>query len=99
MDAFKALSPVIPVFLLIAIGFTFAYCRKISLASLTEILVYLGTPSLVFTSLASRPLFAGDIAILLSGILAIFAGVGLLIRLYFSCFVSARVASLCRLCL
>jgi predicted permease len=52
----------------------------------TEIIVYLGTPSLVFSSLASRPLFAADLAVLCAGILLIFAGVGLLIRLYFSIF-------------
>jgi predicted permease len=40
----------------------------------TEIIIYLGTPALVFSSLASRPLLAGDIAILFGGILLIFAG-------------------------
>lgn len=83
MDIFKPLSPVVPVFLLIAAGFIFAHWKKISLASVTEIIVYLGTPSLVFSSLASKPLFAGDIIVLSGGVLLIFAGVGLLIRLYF----------------
>jgi predicted permease len=69
--------------LLIAAGFIFAHWKKISLASVTEIIVYLGTPSLVFSSLASKPLFAGDIIVLSGGVLLIFAGVGLLIRLYF----------------
>lgn len=86
MEIFKPLSPVIPVFLLIAAGFIFAHWKKISLASVTEIIVYLGTPSLVFSSLASKPLFAGDIFILFSGIVVIFAGVGLLIRIYFAVF-------------
>jgi predicted permease len=86
MEIFKPLSPVIPVFLLIAAGFVFAHWKKISLASVTEIIVYLGTPSLVFSSLASKPLFAGDLAILASGIIAIYAGVGVLIRLYFITF-------------
>jgi len=71
MEIFKPLSPVIPVFLLAAVGFVFAHWKKISLASVTEIIVYLGTPSLVFTSLASRPLFAGDIAVLVSGVVRI----------------------------
>lgn len=86
MELFKPLSPVIPVFLLIAAGFIFAHWKKISLASVTEIIVYLGTPSLVFSSLASKPLVAGDIFILSSGILLIFAGVGLLIGGYFALF-------------
>jgi predicted permease len=83
MDLVKPLSPVIPVFLLVALGFVFAHWKKINLASVTEIIVYLGTPSLVFTSLASRPLFATDIVVLFSGVVITFAGVGLLIRLYF----------------
>lgn len=86
MELFKPLSPVIPVFFLIAMGFTFARWRQINLASVTEVIVYLGTPSLVFTSLAGKPLYAGDLAILFTGILAIYAGVGLLIRLYFMVF-------------
>jgi len=86
MEAFKPLSPVIPVFLLIAAGFLFAHWKKISLTSVTEIIVYLGTPSLVFSSLASKPLFATDIAVLFAGIVPIFAGVGLLIQLYFFIF-------------
>jgi predicted permease len=84
MELFTPLSPVIPVFLLIAVGFVFAHWKKISLASITEIIVYLATPCLVFTSLASKPLSAGDIPVLFSGALLMFAGVGLLIRLYFA---------------
>jgi len=83
MDVLRPLSPVVPVFLLITAGFILAHWKKISLASVTEIIVYLGTPSLVFSSLASKPLFAGDIIVLSAGVLLIFAGVGLLIRLYF----------------
>ncbi|MPZ77050.1 MAG: hypothetical protein GEU77_11060 [Deltaproteobacteria bacterium] len=86
MELLKPLSPVVPVFLLIATGFVFARWKKISLVPVTELIVYLGTPSLVFTSLARKPLFAADIAVLLSGVLLIFAGVGLLVRIYFSVF-------------
>jgi hypothetical protein len=86
MEIFKPLSPVIPVFFLIALGFTFARWKRISLASVTEIIVYLGTPSLVFTSLSSKPLYAGELATLFCGILAIYAGVGLLIEVYFVVF-------------
>jgi hypothetical protein len=86
MDVFTPLSPVVPVFSLIAVGFIFAHWKKISLTSVTEIIVYLGTPSLVFSSLASKPLYAGDLAILASGIIAIYAGVGVLIRFYFIIF-------------
>ena len=73
MEFLKPVSPDIPPFLLIRAGFIFARWKKISLGSVTEIIVYLGTPSLVFSSLASKPLYAGDIAVLLAGILLIFA--------------------------
>jgi len=86
MELFKPLAPVIQVFLLIAAGFVFAHWKKISLSSVTEIIVYLGTPSLVFTSLVGKPLYAADLAILASGIGAIYAGVGLLVWLYFTAF-------------
>lgn len=86
MDLFKPLAPVIPVFILIAAGFVFARFKKINLASVTEIIVYLGTPSLVFSSLASRPIFLADIAVLFFGVVIIFAGVGLIIRTYFASF-------------
>lgn len=86
MEFIKPLSPVVPVFLLVIAGFAFGHWKKINLASVTEIIVYLGTPSLVFSSLASRPLLAVDLAILSAGILLIFAGVGVLIWLYFSIF-------------
>ncbi len=86
MELFKPLAPVIPVFFLIAVGFVFAHWKKISLAPLTELIVYLGTPSLVFTSLAGKPLIATDIAVLFAGTVTMFAAVGLLIRLYFFSF-------------
>jgi len=86
MEVFQPLSPVIPVFLLISAGFVFAHWKKINLTSVTEIIVYLGTPSLVFSSLASKPLYAADLAILASGLIAIYAGVGALIKVYFVIF-------------
>jgi malate permease and related proteins len=83
MEIFTPLAPVIPVFLLIAAGFAFAHWKKINLTSVTEVIVYLGTPSLVFSSLAGKPLLATDIAVLSAGILLIFAIVGFFIRIYF----------------
>lgn len=86
MEVFTPLYPVVPVFVLITIGFCFAHLKKITLVPITELIVYLGTPSLVFTSLASRPIFLNDILILAAGVVLIFTGVGFLIGLYFSFF-------------
>ena len=86
MEVFTPLYPVVPVFVLITVGFCFAHWKKITLFPITELIVYLGTPSLVFTSLASKPILLNDILILAAGVLLIFAGVGFLIGLYFSLF-------------
>lgn len=64
MEVFTPLYPVVLVFVLITIGFTFAHWKKISLLPITELIVYLGTPSLVFTSLASKPILVTDIVTL-----------------------------------
>ena len=77
-----ALSPVVPVFVLTAVGYIFARYRKINLEPITEYVVYLGAPALVFTSLATKPLYAADIAVVTAAALAILAFVGLLIFLY-----------------
>jgi predicted permease len=77
-----ALSPVVPVFVLTIVGFVFARYRKISLAAITEYVVYLGAPALVFTSLATKPLYPADIAVIAAAALAILACMGLLIFIY-----------------
>ncbi len=82
MDGLKPLSPIISVFLLIGIGFVFARWKRINLVPLTDIIVYLAAPCLVFTSLTTKPLFPADIAVIFAGALGILGGVGLLIRLY-----------------
>lgn len=86
MEFLKPVAPVFQVFLLVAAGFGFAHWKKINLGSVTEIIVYLGTPSLVFSALAAKPLVAADIAVLSAGVLLIFAVVGILIRFYFLLF-------------
>ena len=82
MEFIKPLSPVLSVFLLIASGFVFAHWKKINLASVTEIIVYLGTPSLVFSALAGKALVAEDILLLFVGSALIFSVVGTLIVVY-----------------
>ena len=57
--------------------------EKINLASITEIIVYLGTPALVFSALAGKALVAEDIVLLFVGSTLIFAALGLLIGVYF----------------
>lgn len=86
MNVLKPLSPVLSVFLLIAVGFFFARWKKIDLTSITEILIFLAAPCLAFTSLVTKPLFVTDIIVIVAGVVGIFVGVGLLISLYFLIF-------------
>jgi hypothetical protein len=71
---------------LIAIGFLFANWKKLALAPVAEIIVYLTTPCLVFTSLVTRRIVITDVLVMLIGIVAILGGVGIFIRLYFLVF-------------
>jgi len=61
VELFKPLASVIPVFFLSAVGFVFAHWKKISLAPLAELIVYLGTPWLAFTSRAGKR-FGGPVS-------------------------------------
>ncbi len=76
------LLPIIPVFILIGIGFLFAQWRKISLQPVTEFIIYLASPSLAFTSLSAKPLMVADIMVALSGIVGIIGGVGGMVWIY-----------------
>ena len=52
----QLLDVVAPVFAVAAAGWVFAGFRRIDLAGLTDLTLYVAAPALVFTSLASRPL-------------------------------------------
>jgi len=81
-SALRPLSPVFSVFVLVAVGFCFARYKKISLEPITEIVVYLCAPCLVFTSLASKHLVLADLGAILAGNLGILVGTGLIVSLY-----------------
>ncbi|HEX9879479.1 MAG TPA: AEC family transporter [Candidatus Binatia bacterium] len=82
MIDYNPLAPVIPVFTLIGVGFLFARIKKLSLAPITDFIIYLASPSLAFVSLSARPIFIAEIAMLLAGMAGILAGVGILLWLY-----------------
>jgi predicted permease len=56
------------------------------LVPLTEIIIYLAAPCLVFTSLATKPLVPADIATMLFGAIGIIGSLGSLVWLYFLIF-------------
>ncbi len=80
MNFLAVVETVFPVFVLIAVGYGFGAVRQIDLFSLTEIVVYLGGPALVFTSLAGGHMEPGDVALTAFGTAFIVGGVGLLLR-------------------
>jgi predicted permease len=73
----EVLETVVPVFVLVAVGVVLGRRRRPDLASLTDLVVYLGGPALVFSSLMRGDLAAGELAVLVSGVLWIVLGVGM----------------------
>ncbi|MGQ0794457.1 MAG: AEC family transporter [Deltaproteobacteria bacterium] len=73
---------VLPVFLIIAVGYLFARFRSINLAPINEFIIYVSTPCLILTSLAEKPLqaeIAGKIFLSVAGVIAGCLGVGYLV--------------------
>ncbi|RMF22246.1 MAG: AEC family transporter, partial [Deltaproteobacteria bacterium] len=51
MSIAAVLSTVAPVFALIALGYFFGALRRMDVTTLTDVVVYLGGPALVYTAL------------------------------------------------
>lgn len=81
-------ATVFPVFALAALGYVLGRFRRLDLASLTDVVVYVGGPSLVFTSLLDRTVSGRAVAELVLGVLVIVAAVGAMVR------VAARITEL-----
>jgi predicted permease len=64
----QLLHVVVPVFAVAAAGWLFAGLRRIDLASLTDVVLYLAAPALVFHSLASQQLGTGSMLAVGGGI-------------------------------
>lgn len=67
---------VFPVFILVAVGYGFGGLRRLDLFSLTEIVVYLGGPALVFTSLAGGSMEMREVGLTAVGTIFIITSVG-----------------------
>lgn len=76
MAAVEILTVVAPVFLLALLGWVLGSYRKIDVASITEVVVYLGGPALVFRALVEGRLEASELGALAGGTLFIVLGVG-----------------------
>lgn len=73
-------ATVFPVVALVGMGFMLGPRLGLDLRSLTELVVYLGGPALIFVSLLRGDLAGGDLVMLVGGTLVIALGVGAMLR-------------------
>jgi predicted permease len=74
------LATVLPVFGLVALGFVFGRFHRVDLATLTDVVVYMAGPALVFSSLAHGTLVTSDALTVMAGTCVIVLGVGVAMR-------------------
>jgi predicted permease len=79
--ALEVLGIVAPVFMLIGLGWLLGSLRRIDVTSLTEVVVYLSGPALVFRALTHDRLELAEIGVLASGSLFIVLAVGGMVAL------------------
>jgi len=78
VGAVAVAQTVLPVFALMAIGYLFGRSRVLDLTTLTEIVIYLAGPALVFRSLAEGGIDMDQVAVLAGGTAVLIIGVGML---------------------
>jgi len=75
----RVLETVAPVFALVAIGYGAGRMLHFDLRTITDVVVYLGGPALIFTSLMHGRLATADIAVVAAGAATIVIGVGTIV--------------------
>lgn len=73
---------VFPVFAIIALGYFLAKSRELDIPTISEIMVYTSSPSLIFTSIAKREIVASEWLVMGGAALVIVTGNCLLMWLY-----------------
>lgn len=81
MSWLSVIEVVTPAFVLVLMGFLFGRFADTDIASLTNVVVYLAAPALIFTSLASGPWINAEMGAMALGSLVLVLGVGLIVRL------------------
>jgi len=72
----RLLNVVIPVFAVIGVGFTFGRLKKIDMRTITDIVIYIGSPCLAFSSLLSKRVIPKDLVMLAVSVFFISLGCG-----------------------
>jgi predicted permease len=75
----RVLETVAPVFTLVVVGYGAGRLLRFDLRTITDIVVYLGGPALIFTSLMHGRLATADVAIVAAGAVTIVVGVGTIV--------------------
>lgn len=79
MTSATVIEVVAPVFLLIGVGYAFGAFRSVDLTSLTDVVVYLAAPALIFHSLITGTLHREEMLELAAGVTTVVVGVGLVL--------------------
>jgi predicted permease len=82
MLAARVFSTVFPVFFLIGIGFLFAKVKRIDLASITDVVVYVAAPCLVFSSLSTSALPLKTLGVISLSVVSIIFGMMILATIF-----------------
>ena len=84
MGSVEVLRTVAPIFLLAGVGWGLAHWRRLSIDTLTEVVMYIGAPCLVFSSLSSGTVHAAETGTLVVACLVMVGGTALVARLLFA---------------
>jgi malate permease and related proteins len=76
------IATVFPVFFIIALGWLFAKFKKINLGEVSEIILYITTPCLVFSSLLKNQIIMADFITIALSVLTVTLGCGLAVWLF-----------------
>ncbi len=72
----RLLNVVVPVFTVIGVGFTFGRLKKINMRTITDIVIYIGSPCLAFSSLLSKRVIPKELVMLALSVFFISLGCG-----------------------
>ncbi len=86
MLAAKVFSTVFPVFFIIGLGYLFGRLKKIDLASLTDVVIYVASPCLAFSALSKSAIPLKTFGVIFVSMISIILGMGVLAAIFLQFF-------------
>ena len=80
----ELINVILPTFIIIFIGFVFGRIKKLDLSAVTEILIYIGIPALVLTSMLEKDIVLANAAKIWGSALIIMVGCGVVAWVVFT---------------